>query len=35
LHRIEARDFFEPEQRGTALRAVEELAALPTDRALT
>jgi hypothetical protein len=34
LHRIEARDFFEPEQRGTALRAVDELAALTADRAL-
>lgn len=35
LHRIEARDFFGPEQRGTALRAVDELAALPASRALT
>jgi hypothetical protein len=34
LHRIEARDFFEAEQRLVASRAVEELAALPTERAL-
>ncbi len=33
LHRIEARDFFESDQRGTALRAVEELAARLTDEA--
>jgi hypothetical protein len=35
LHRIEARDFFNSEERDTALRAVEELAVRHTDPALT
>jgi hypothetical protein len=35
LHRIQARDFFEPEQRGTAMRAVDDLAAQPANEAVT
>jgi hypothetical protein len=35
LHRIEARDFFESENRAAASHAVEELAALHSDPALT
>jgi hypothetical protein len=35
LHRIEARDFFEPEQRATALRAVDELATQAANEAVT
>lgn len=34
LHRIQGRDFFEPEQRATAFRAVDQLAALLTDQSL-
>jgi hypothetical protein len=35
LHRIETRDFFESEQRATAVHAVEDLAARLTDPART